>query len=31
MAAGVQRYRTDGTYPTGDAVSSVPFRVVTNQ
>jgi len=31
MAAGVNRYRTDKTYPTGDSVTSVPFRVVTNQ
>lgn len=31
MAAGVNRYRTDKTYPTGDSVTSVPFRVLTNQ
>jgi type IV pilus biogenesis protein CpaD/CtpE len=31
MAAGIQRYRTDGTYPSGDGVTTVPFRVVTNQ
>jgi len=31
MAAGVDRYRTDKTYPTGDGLASVPFRVVTNQ
>jgi len=31
MAAGIQRYRTDGTYPSGDALTNVPFRVVTNQ
>jgi pilus assembly protein CpaD len=30
-ALGVQRYRTDQTYPTADSVNSVPFRVVTNQ
>ena len=31
MAAGVQRYRTDGTYPTGDSAATVPFRILTNQ
>lgn len=30
MAAGVQRYRTDTTYPSSDALSAVPFRVLTN-
>ena len=30
MALGVNRYRTDATYPTGDAASAVPFRVTTN-
>ena len=26
----IQRYRTDGTYPTSDSAASGPFRVVTN-
>ncbi len=30
MAAGVQRYRTDTTYPSSDNLTSVPFRVVTH-
>jgi pilus assembly protein CpaD len=30
MALGVQRYRTDTTYPSGEALQSVPFRVLTN-
>lgn len=31
MAAGVSRYRTDGTYPSGDSAATVPFRILTNQ
>jgi len=30
-AIAIQRYRTDGTYPTADSPAAVPFRVVTNQ
>jgi len=30
MALGVNRYRTDATYPSGDAASAVPFRINTN-
>jgi pilus assembly protein CpaD len=30
MAAGVQRYRTDATYPTSEPAATVPFRVVTD-
>ena len=30
MALGVNRYRTDTTYPATDALSAVPFRVVTD-
>jgi pilus assembly protein CpaD len=30
MAAGVDRYRTDKTYPTGDGLTSVPFRIATS-
>jgi pilus assembly protein CpaD len=29
LAAGVGRYRADKTYPSSDAVDTVPFRVVT--
>jgi len=29
-ALAVQRYRADVTYPTSDALSNVPFRVITN-
>jgi pilus assembly protein CpaD len=29
-AAAVQRYRTDKTYPTGDGLTSVPFRIATS-
>jgi pilus assembly protein CpaD len=30
MALGVNRYRADATYPSGDAASAVPFRINTN-
>jgi pilus assembly protein CpaD len=30
MALGVQRYRTDTTYPSGDSPATVPFRVTTH-
>jgi pilus assembly protein CpaD len=30
MAAGVNRYRTDTTYPSSDALTAVPFRVTTH-
>jgi hypothetical protein len=30
MALGVNRYRTDTTYPSGDSAATVPFRVTTH-
>jgi pilus assembly protein CpaD len=30
MALGVNRYRTDTTYPSGESAATVPFRVLTN-
>ena len=30
MALGVQRYRTDTTYPASEPLQTVPFRVLTN-
>jgi pilus assembly protein CpaD len=29
-AAAVNRYQTDKTYPTGDGLTSVPFRIATS-